>query len=365
MKGRKMSARTDKKNFIILISCVACVMGIWIKPGNAQEDASREAETLSSFESRIDAIIQENTILKKRLKELISQSSGTNNSSAELQGSIDKLQEENHSLSVKLEGKSEELDALKRQIEGAEKEKDDTSGVKKKGESLEKEKRSLSAQLEEARKEKEALTSQIAALKDELAAGIDAKDKARTLQKEKDALSEQLGVKNKENEAFKNQIALLSEKLNANELEIAMLESMLQVHTIALRQPRLAQANEENYDKIIHQNLGFAYGMKGNIDEAIKEYRKVLECVPDDYDAHYNIGYLLGKKKAYKEAIEEYKKALKGLPEDKEVYYNLAIICTVGLKDLSAAQEFHQKFLSLSSADSNASPQVKEALQVK
>ncbi|MFZ2602517.1 MAG: tetratricopeptide repeat protein, partial [Candidatus Omnitrophota bacterium] len=118
-----------------------------------------------------------------------------------------------------------------------------------------------------------------------------------------------------------------------------------------LRLPKLVKADEKNLDEVICLNLGFAYGLKGKIKDAIEEYEKALKYAPEDKDIHYNLGYLLAKQNKCKEAIEEYKKALTGLSDDREVYYNLSIVYAACLKDAKTADYYYNKFLRLTSVD--------------
>lgn len=142
----------------------------------------------------------------------------------------------------------------------------------------------------------------------------------------------------------------LQKKIYELERNNAMLEAMLDYKFGDLRKPYLVNSGEKKPDKIIHQNLGYAYGIKGDTRQAIEEYRKVLESEPDDKDSYYNLGYLLVKEDKYEEAVIEYKKALKGSLQDKEVYYNLSLIYATRLKDMQKAKEYYQKFLQLSGA---------------
>lgn len=156
---------------------------------------------------------------------------------------------------------------------------------------------------------------------------------------------------------------ILKQKIADLEKEKSVLESMLNMQSKGLRLPGLIGADNENLNKLIHLNLGFAYGRKGDTKEAVREYRKALQYDPEDKDIHYNLGYLLSKQKRYKEAIEEYKKALAGSSQDKEVYYNLVLIYTTGLKDKEASREYYQKYLDLSLDDTANLPKTEEPPQ--
>lgn len=168
---------------------------------------------------------------------------------------------------------------------------------------------------------------------------------------------------NKTQTELKRQIASLEEKNTALEKENAALESMLSIQAVDLRKPELIKADEKNLNKVINLNLGFAYGIKGQIKEAIVEYEMALRYDPDNKDIHYNLGYLLSKDNKYIQAIEEYKKALTGSPQDREVYYNLTIIYAIYLKDSKTAQQYYQKFLTVPLTQTHLVPSRKEPIQ--
>jgi len=142
----------------------------------------------------------------------------------------------------------------------------------------------------------------------------------------------------------------LKKRIKELERDKSLLESMLSLRQAQIRQPDLALKGE-NPDKIIHLNLGYAYGSKERIEEAISEYQKALEYDPKDKDIHYNLGFLLSRKNRYKEAIKEYEKSIKGSAEDREVYYNMAVIYASDLKDQNSAKKYMEKFLETSSGD--------------
>jgi len=142
----------------------------------------------------------------------------------------------------------------------------------------------------------------------------------------------------------------LKKRIEELERDKSLLESMLSLRQAQIRQPSLARM-DENPDKIIHLNLGYAYGSKERIDEAIIEYQKALQYDPKDKDIHYNLGLLLGRKNRYKEALKEYEKSIKGNAEDREVYYNMAVIYAGGLKDQESAKQYLEKFLGTPPGD--------------
>ncbi|MBM3246179.1 MAG: tetratricopeptide repeat protein [Candidatus Omnitrophica bacterium] len=220
---------------------------------------------------------------------------------------------------------------------------------------------------DQAKAQVSALTAKITALekeKNKVALALQNKDKeAQELKKQVQQLKtkeaklgvDKTAVQDAEKNNLKKQIAVLRDTAAALEKEKAILEAAFNWQARYLRRPAAVGPQGENFDKIIHSNLGFAYGMQGRTKEAVAEYKKALQYDPQDKDNYFNLGYLLSQERRYKEAIAEYQKAIKGLPQDKEIYYNVAMIYANGLKDQKAADEYYQKFLKVSSGQAATS----------
>ena len=73
-----------------------------------------------------------------------------------------------------------------------------------------------------------------------------------------------------------------------------------------------------------HNNLGAMLKRRGQLEEAIAEYRKVLECDPYQIMARNNLGDILANRGQFDEAVAEYRKALEIDPGCMAVHYNLA-----------------------------------------
>jgi len=159
----------------------------------------------------------------------------------------------------------------------------------------------------------------------------------------------------KENSSLKEELAVLDKEISLLEREKAILELMANRRARDLKRPPLVKIDDD-LDKAIYINLGYAYSLKGKIRDAIEEYRLALKCDPEDKDIHYNLGYLLAKEDRCKDAIEEYKKALKGESSDREIYYNLAIIYSTCLKDKKMSDYCYEKFLSIPSVNKSPAP---------
>jgi tetratricopeptide (TPR) repeat protein len=72
-----------------------------------------------------------------------------------------------------------------------------------------------------------------------------------------------------------------------------------------------------------HRNLGNALSDKGRLDEAIAEYREALRLKPDLAEAHYNLGNALRDKGRLEEAIAEFREALRLQMDYAEAHNNL------------------------------------------
>ena len=72
-----------------------------------------------------------------------------------------------------------------------------------------------------------------------------------------------------------------------------------------------------------HNNLGYAFFQKGQVDEATAHYQKALELNPNDAEAHNNLGNVFIKKGQVDDAMGHYQKALKINPYLADVHYNL------------------------------------------
>ena len=74
-----------------------------------------------------------------------------------------------------------------------------------------------------------------------------------------------------------------------------------------------------------HVNLGVALAQNGQFDEAIGQYREALREHPDDANAHYNLGNALGKQGQSQEAIRQYEEAIRVKPDHAEAHANLGL----------------------------------------
>jgi tetratricopeptide (TPR) repeat protein len=82
---------------------------------------------------------------------------------------------------------------------------------------------------------------------------------------------------------------------------------------------------ERNPNSLLaHNNYGVMLSDRGQFDEAITHFEKVLDMQPDDPDGHDNFGNALLKKGNADGAIFHYQEALKSAPYRADVHFNFA-----------------------------------------
>ena len=95
-----------------------------------------------------------------------------------------------------------------------------------------------------------------------------------------------------------------------------------------------------------YNNLATTYTLLGLYDEAMLNFKKVLEINPRSATAYYNLGLIYIKRKDYEEGINFYQKAVEQKPDYLEAYYKLGIAYEALNKPLKAAV-YYQKTLAL------------------
>jgi tetratricopeptide (TPR) repeat protein len=59
-----------------------------------------------------------------------------------------------------------------------------------------------------------------------------------------------------------------------------------------------------------HNNLGILLAMRGETDEAARQFEDVLRLDPNDATAHFNLGALLAKQGKFDDAIPHFERAI-------------------------------------------------------
>jgi len=91
-----------------------------------------------------------------------------------------------------------------------------------------------------------------------------------------------------------------------------------------------------------HYDAGVAAAAEGRIDEAIAEYRRALEAIPDYAEARNNLGALLVRSGRWKEAVAEYREVLRLRPEQAEMHSNLGDVLSRLGRDAEAVASFEE-----------------------
>ena len=73
----------------------------------------------------------------------------------------------------------------------------------------------------------------------------------------------------------------------------------------------------------IYNISGAYYARLGQLDAAVKSYKKVIAIKPDSAEAHYNLGATLQRLGQLDAAVKSYKKVIAINPNSAEAHYNL------------------------------------------
>jgi tetratricopeptide (TPR) repeat protein len=93
-----------------------------------------------------------------------------------------------------------------------------------------------------------------------------------------------------------------------------------------------------------HLNLGVTYEKKGELDNALKEYKEASKKLPLAYLYTGNVYY---QKKDYEKAEIYYKEAIKKDPTNADAYNNLAWLYSIKKENLDEAEMLVLKALEL------------------
>ncbi len=106
----------------------------------------------------------------------------------------------------------------------------------------------------------------------------------------------------------------------------------------------------EKKDKMINVEeqfqWAFAAAERGNLEEAVAGYKRVLKTEPKNAKAHVNLGIVYGRQEKWKKEIAEYKQAIKIDPQFAEAYFNLGVALNER-GDLKEAVAHYQKALQI------------------
>ena len=93
------------------------------------------------------------------------------------------------------------------------------------------------------------------------------------------------------------------------------------VGTTRKSQPRIAETRVEE-----HRNLGIAFYRTGMLDEAVREFRRVVDLKPGDDDARFHIGLVLARQGQWSDAVTALHEAAAPRSAKGAVFHNLAYV---------------------------------------
>ena len=106
----------------------------------------------------------------------------------------------------------------------------------------------------------------------------------------------------------------------------------------AIAEYKKALAINPNLDEVLY-NLGIALTQKGQLYEAMTQYQKAIKIEPNFALAHINLGDIFAQKGLLEDAIAQYSMVLEIDPNYAEAYNNLgAILAQKGLPDQAVVQ---------------------------
>jgi Flp pilus assembly protein TadD len=119
---------------------------------------------------------------------------------------------------------------------------------------------------------------------------------------------------------------------------------------------------ENNY--VAHNNLGLALKIKGQTEEAIRQFQEAIRLTPGFAEAHNNLGIALGEQGQIDEAMSQFQEAVRLKPDNAEVHNNLgATLSEKGQTDQAMSQ--FQEALRLAPDNSDAHNNLGKALGTK
>lgn len=114
------------------------------------------------------------------------------------------------------------------------------------------------------------------------------------------------------------------------------------------------QAESDNKNFLLHNNLANTLRDLGKYEEAIKEYEKAIEISPNSTNSYINLASVFQYSlKDLDKALEIYKKAIEKNPENID-FLNLAGIVAEQKGDKEMARSFFEKTLSVQSDNQTA-----------
>ncbi|MFQ5864980.1 MAG: SpoIIE family protein phosphatase [bacterium] len=123
-----------------------------------------------------------------------------------------------------------------------------------------------------------------------------------------------------------------------------------------------SEYDSKNKEKVLIS--GIKYYKSKDYENAIKEFRRVIEIYPDFKEAHSILGNAYFRNKMYSEAAKAYQRVKQMDPEDVTAYENMGVIYA-NRGDYKHAVEEWKKVLEINPERTDIMKKIKKALQMK
>jgi Flp pilus assembly protein TadD len=91
-----------------------------------------------------------------------------------------------------------------------------------------------------------------------------------------------------------------------------------------------------------YNNLGVAYYLRGNLEDAIEQYRNSIALDPGYANPHYNLGIALGQKHDFEQAMSHLQTAIELEPRNYHAHNNLGVALSLAGRFNEAIDHFKQ-----------------------
>jgi Flp pilus assembly protein TadD len=82
----------------------------------------------------------------------------------------------------------------------------------------------------------------------------------------------------------------------------------------------------------VHNDLGVAYASRGQLDDAIVEFRRALELDPDSAQTHWHLGAALAERGAFDEAEAHLRTSVQRDPTNVDAKHDLESVAALRRK---------------------------------
>jgi tetratricopeptide (TPR) repeat protein len=129
-------------------------------------------------------------------------------------------------------------------------------------------------------------------------------------------------------EGLDTYLALLGRAYSASPAEMARARTLAdRQHRVIAGSAYLGAVVPESAD--VHNVLGIAFAIKGQLDEAIAEFRQALRLDPESATTYWHLGAALASHGARQEAVEHLRRSVQLDPNNPQARHDLEVVLTL------------------------------------